>query len=69
MLKGYAIRFHKLLILIQHLEEFSRALASEVQELLGEVGRIREEKRRLQQYVCLFHIFLFTGFLFFSFFF
>ncbi|PPQ65977.1 hypothetical protein CVT24_011194 [Panaeolus cyanescens] len=31
-----------------YLDEFSRALASEVRLLLGEVGRIREERRALQ---------------------
>jgi len=36
---------------IQYLDEFSQALASEVRMLLGEVGRIREERRALQQYV------------------
>jgi len=36
---------------IQYLDEFSQALAAEVRMLLGEVGRIREERRALQQYV------------------
>jgi len=31
-----------------YLDEFSRALATEVRMLLGEVGRIREERRALQ---------------------
>jgi hypothetical protein len=34
----------------QYLDEFSRALATEVRMLLGEVGKIREERRALQQY-------------------
>lgn len=32
-----------------YLDEFSKALATEVRMLLGEVGRIREERRALQQ--------------------
>lgn len=35
----------------QYLDEFSKALASEVRMLLGEVGKLREERRALQQYV------------------
>jgi hypothetical protein len=35
----------------QYLDEFSQALAAEVRMLLGEVGKIREERRALQQYV------------------
>jgi hypothetical protein len=35
------------------LDEFSKALASEVRMLLGEVGKLREEKRALQQLVKL----------------
>ncbi|KAF9476042.1 hypothetical protein BDN70DRAFT_812953, partial [Pholiota conissans] len=31
-----------------YLDEFSRALATEVRMLLGEVGKIREERRALQ---------------------
>jgi hypothetical protein len=34
-----------------YLDEFSKALATEVHMLLGEVGKIREERRALQQYV------------------
>ena len=34
---------------LQYLDDFSRALATEVRMLLGEVGRIREERRALQQ--------------------
>jgi hypothetical protein len=42
---------------LQYLDDFSRALATEVRMLLGEVGRIREERRALQQYVIpLFHL-------------
>jgi hypothetical protein len=33
----------------QYLDEFSKALASEVRMLLGEVGKLREERRALQQ--------------------
>ena len=33
---------------IQYLDEFSKALASEVRMLLGEVGKLREERRSLQ---------------------
>jgi ABC-type microcin C transport system permease subunit YejB len=36
---------------LQYLDEFSKALASEVRMLLGEVGKLREERRALQQYV------------------
>jgi hypothetical protein len=35
----------------QYLDEFSKALAAEVRMLLGEVGKLREERRNLQQYV------------------
>ena len=35
----------------QYLDEFSKALATEVRILLGEVGKLREERRGLQQYV------------------
>ena len=35
--------------LLQYLDDFSRALATEVRMLLLEVGRIREERRALQQ--------------------
>ncbi|KAJ4496016.1 hypothetical protein C8J55DRAFT_414638, partial [Lentinula edodes] len=31
-----------------YLDEFSKALASEVRILLGEVGKLREERRALQ---------------------
>lgn len=33
----------------KYLDEFSKALASEVRMLLGEVGKLREERRALQQ--------------------
>lgn len=36
---------------IQYLDDFSKALASEVRILLGEVGKLREERRSLQLYV------------------
>ncbi|KAJ7821162.1 hypothetical protein B0H13DRAFT_1555131, partial [Mycena leptocephala] len=32
-----------------YLDEFSKALASEVRMLLGEVGKLREERRALQR--------------------
>lgn len=32
---------------IQYLDEFGKALATEVRMLLGEVGRLREERRHL----------------------
>lgn len=35
----------------KYLDEFSKALAAEVRMLLGEVGKLREERRNLQQYV------------------
>ncbi len=35
----------------QYLDEFSKALAGEIRILLGEVGRLHEQKRTLQQYV------------------
>jgi hypothetical protein len=37
-----------MLMSFQYLDEFSRALASEVRMLLGEVGKLREERRGLQ---------------------
>lgn len=36
--------------MLQYLDEFSKALATEVRMLLGEVGKLREERRSLQQY-------------------
>ena len=36
---------------LQYLDEFSKALATEVRMLLGEVGKLREERRNIQQYV------------------
>lgn len=33
---------------LQYLDEFSRSLAAEVRMLLGEVGRLREERRNIQ---------------------
>jgi hypothetical protein len=42
---------HELAATPQYLDEFSKALASEVRMLLGEVGKLREEKRALQKYV------------------
>jgi hypothetical protein len=39
---------HELTAAPQYLDEFSKALASEVRMLLGEVGKLREEKRALQ---------------------
>ena len=46
--------------LLQYLDDFSRALATEVRMLLGEVGRIREERRALQQCDYFFiHLFSF----------
>lgn len=35
----------------QYLDEFSKALAGEIRILLGEVGRLHEQKRTLQLYV------------------
>lgn len=35
----------------QYLDDFSKALSEEVRMLLKEVGKLREEKRALQQYV------------------
>jgi hypothetical protein len=35
--------------MLQYLDEFSKALASEVRMLLGEVGKLREERRNIQQ--------------------
>ena len=57
---------------LQYLDDFSRALATEVCMLFKEVGRIHEERRALQQCVtCVFtpslHTFRFTDF--FSYFF
>jgi hypothetical protein len=37
----------------QYLDEFSKALATEVRMLLGEVGKLREERRNIQQWVDL----------------
>lgn len=37
----------------QYLDEFSKSLATEVRMLLNEVGKLREEKRNIQQYVSL----------------
>lgn len=34
-----------------YLDEFSKALAGEIRTLLGEVGRLHEQKRTLQLYV------------------
>ena len=39
-----------------YLDEFSRALAGEVRTLIGEVGRLHEQKRTLQQYVFHFEV-------------
>jgi hypothetical protein len=36
---------------IRYLNDFSKALASEVRILLQEVGKLRDERRALQQYV------------------
>ena len=35
----------------QYLDDFCKALSSEVKVLLGEVGKLREERRALQLYV------------------
>ena len=35
----------------RYLTDFSKALASEVRILLQEVGKLRDERRALQQYV------------------
>ena len=37
----------------QYLDEFSKALATEVRMLLGEVGKLREERRSIQQYALI----------------
>ncbi len=37
--------------LFQYLDDFSKALSAEVRMLLKEVGKLREEKRALQQSV------------------
>jgi len=57
MYKGYvgpACDHDPVLTVPQYLDEFSKALATEVRILLGEVGKLREERRNLQQYVLLF---------------
>ena len=38
-----------LMFVSQYLNEFSKALATEVRMLLGEVGKLREDRRALQQ--------------------
>ena len=38
---------------LQYLDEFSKALATEVRMLLGEVGKLREERRNIQQCVTI----------------
>ncbi|KIJ69674.1 hypothetical protein HYDPIDRAFT_104265 [Hydnomerulius pinastri MD-312] len=38
----------------RYLNDFSKALASEVRILLAEVGKLRDERRQLQLYVCPF---------------
>ncbi len=35
----------------QYLDEFSKSLATEVRMLLGEVGKLREERRGIQLFV------------------
>lgn len=53
MFKGCVIQFYCQDLRIpnddlQYLDEFSRALATEVRMLLSEVGKLREERRTLQ---------------------
>ena len=38
---------------LQYIDEFSKALATEVRMLLGEVGKLREERRNIQQCVAI----------------
>lgn len=50
------LRQSLVLIVAQYLDEFSKSLAAEVRMLLAEVGKLREERRNLQQYVSLVFI-------------
>ena len=40
-----------------YLDEFSKALAGEIRTLLGEVGRLHEQKRSIQLFV---HLYLYS---------
>lgn len=40
-------RLSLMFLIFKYLDEFNRALASEVRMLLGEVGKLREERRAL----------------------
>jgi len=41
-------------VVYRYLNDFSKALASEVRILLTEVGKLRDERRQLQLYVLFF---------------
>lgn len=47
----YSLRNGAANLQTRYINDFSKALASEVRILLQEVGKLRDERRQLQQYV------------------